>query len=368
MVKIIQSNLQLFDLLSDEKTLFLQSDKILPEGFNTDLKKSCLERAIVFGCSNYFDFIPNQDLMKALNQSIEINVYSNIYEGIKKSKQILFHGRTIDDVFLRNIDSDIYFLKNGETLKSSDKKHFYSRAEEFEIPVLPYTFISANDSFVILRMLRKSQLFIQETNNSGGRGNYLITSEQEVETLPKNKQLIVTPYIEKEKIEKNASFFGWMNKENLNIEYIVGQKTENLIYSGSSFPIKLNKNDKKQLDKIFKGITSYLISEKYEGPVGFDLLKVNKAWYAMDPNLRLTASFFPYYIGKTLNHTSWESIEIDTETIPQEKVFSGLKQANLGTKIMPYFMQDNLFLFLYVGQEDNNRNKINFLESLNLEK
>ncbi len=364
MVNIIRSTSELIELLSDTRTLLIQSDNTLPDGFNRDLKNACLERAVIFGCSNYFNFIPNKNLIKTLEQDFRVCVYSDIDEGIKDSKQILFHGRSIDDLFLKDKNLDVFFLQNGEHLKCSDKKHFYSNAKNFEIPILPYTHISANDKTEIKKMLKKSPILVQETNNSGGRGNYLIKTEQEILRLPTEKQLIATPYIEDEKIEKNASFFGWIENKNLKIEYIVGQETENLVYSGSSFPVDLTNNDVAQLNHIFDGITSYLVSEKYEGPVGFDLLKSQDTWYALDPNLRLTASFYPYYLGRKFGNASWETVEIDTEKVSQEKVFSKLKNSN--QKIIPYFMQDNFFLFLYLGQEDNQMNKENLLKYFNL--
>ena len=125
MVKIIQSNLQLFDLLSDEKTLFLQSDKILPEGFNTDLKKSCLERAIVFGCSNYFDYIPNQDLMKALNQ-----------RGIDSLTGIYNRGKFDDDLkktveSKREVDEEFSLVMfDIDDFKSVNDKHGHDVGDE----------------------------------------------------------------------------------------------------------------------------------------------------------------------------------------------------------------------------------------------
>lgn len=354
MVTTIQSTPQLMNLLSDTDTLFIQSDKILPNNFTPELQKACLERSLVFECAKYFHFTPNDYLVEALSRVFEPNFYLNLDEGLEKTNKVIFHGHSIDDIFFNYKDNDIFFLRNEDEQFASDKGHFCAKAPGFGIPILPYKIKRAEEDYsVISGMLTNQKVLVQETNKSGGGGNYLIRSEEDIKTLPEQKNLIATHYLEDDVIQGNASFFGWMTKHGLQVQYVVGQNTENLIYSGSYSPLDLKSQDKQQLRTIFKGISKYLQAEKHEGPVGFDLLKAYNQWHALDPNLRLTASFYPYYLGKRLGHDSWRTYEVDLQNASQEEIFAKLREPRPVGNV-PYFMQNNLFLFLYEGLKQAN--------------
>jgi len=129
--------------------------------------------------------------------------------------------------------------------------------------------------------------------------------------------IVVTPFVPPERIQRNLALHGWMTPEGFAPITLTEQILRGFQYRGGRLADNLEPDELRAVRSILPGLGSWLKSEGYvNAPAGVDgfLLKTPEGprFTLIDPNIRLTGSMRPWSVGAILGERTgsqflWQS-------------------------------------------------------------